>query len=128
MTNKLLIGKRRHEDLGVFDERFWRCYRLLYFIACRILGDPKRVETAIENCWLSASRNPPQFEYEGEFRSWLLRVLIDEAVAIRRGDQGIAAGGFGIAGLIRPKRSDVTSQISATWRDGAQASEHYGCR
>jgi hypothetical protein len=35
-------------------------------------------------CWLTASRNPPRFEYEGEFRRWLVRVLIDEASAILR--------------------------------------------
>ena len=31
-----------------------------------------------------ASRNPPRFEYEGAFRSWQVRVLIDEALVILR--------------------------------------------
>jgi DNA-directed RNA polymerase specialized sigma24 family protein len=57
---------------------------LLHFIACRVLGSSERADGAIENCWVRASRNPPRFEYEGAFRSWLVRVLIDEALAILR--------------------------------------------
>ena len=47
-----------------------------------MLGGPEEAELAIQNCWLTASRNPPTFDHEGAFRSWLLRVLIDEASAI----------------------------------------------
>jgi DNA-directed RNA polymerase specialized sigma24 family protein len=72
------------EHPGVFQARFSRCCRLLHFIACRVLGGPERAGEAVENSWVRASRNPPHFEYEGAFRSWLLRVLIDEALAIRR--------------------------------------------
>lgn len=81
------IGNRFAEDSAVFHARFWRCHRLLHFIACRVLGGLERADDAIENCWLTASRNPPRFEYEGAFRSWLLRVLIDEALAILRENQ-----------------------------------------
>jgi DNA-directed RNA polymerase specialized sigma24 family protein len=86
MTNDFSIANRldEHEDPAVFHTRFWRCNTLLHFIACRVLGSSERADGAIENCWLKASRNPPRFEYEGAFRSWLVRVLIDEALAILR--------------------------------------------
>jgi DNA-directed RNA polymerase specialized sigma24 family protein len=87
MTNNFSVASRLEEDRVVFDARFWRCYRMLHFIACRVLGGPERAEEAIENCWHTASRHPPQFEYEGEFRSWLLRVLIDEALTLLRGNR-----------------------------------------
>jgi len=70
-----------------FAERFSRSYRLLYFIACRVLGDEENAPIAIRNCWRIASRNPPRFEYDGAFRSWLVRVLIDEALAMLRESQ-----------------------------------------
>lgn len=82
MTNDLLIANRLNQDLVVFRARFWRSYRLLHFVACRVLGALERADDAIENCWLKASRNPPHFEYEGAFRSWLVRLLIDEALGI----------------------------------------------
>jgi DNA-directed RNA polymerase specialized sigma24 family protein len=68
----------------VFEERFSRCCPLLQFLACRILGSHEEVEKAVQNCRITASRNPPRLEHEGAFRSWLVRVLIDEALAILR--------------------------------------------
>jgi DNA-directed RNA polymerase specialized sigma24 family protein len=67
-----------------FTSRFSRYGPLLYSLACRVLGDIQGAENALENCWLTASRNPPKFDYEGVFRSWLARVLIDEALTILR--------------------------------------------
>jgi DNA-directed RNA polymerase specialized sigma24 family protein len=86
MTNELLAVNAPQEEPTVFDARFSRCFRLLHFVACRILGGSERAYDAIEACWLTASRNPPRFEYEGAFRSWLVRVLIDEALATLRNE------------------------------------------
>ena len=72
------------EHFIVFEDRFSRCRPLLHFLACRILSSPENVKEAVHNCRITASRNPPRFEYEGAFRSWLVRVLIDEALAILR--------------------------------------------
>jgi DNA-directed RNA polymerase specialized sigma24 family protein len=73
------------ENSEIFDDRFSRCRGLLHFTASRVLGGPEKAELAVQKCWLTASRNPPTFEHEGAFRSWLLRVLIDEASAILQG-------------------------------------------
>jgi DNA-directed RNA polymerase specialized sigma24 family protein len=70
------------EDLAVFDARFGRSYPMLQYIARRILFDPELAEKAVENCRTTASRNPPRFQHGGAFKSWLFRVLIDEALAL----------------------------------------------
>ena len=81
------LVKTEQEQFAIFAQRFLRSYRLLRFIACRVLGDEERAPIAIKNCWRTSSRNPPHFEYESAFRSWVVRVLIDEALAIlREGD------------------------------------------
>jgi DNA-directed RNA polymerase specialized sigma24 family protein len=72
------------EEPTVFNARFSRCHALLQFIACRVLGGAEGAWDSVQNCWLTASRNPPKFEHEGAFRSWLLRIVFDEALAIRR--------------------------------------------
>jgi DNA-directed RNA polymerase specialized sigma24 family protein len=74
--------ERLDGDSALFDARFLRSHRLLLFIACRILDDPEQAKKAVENCWHSASARAPHFEYEGEFRGWLVRVLIDEALLL----------------------------------------------
>jgi DNA-directed RNA polymerase specialized sigma24 family protein len=78
------------EDQTLFDVRFRRAYRMLYCVADRILDDSERAEMAVEHCWQSASIRPPHFEYEGAFRSWLVRVLIDEALLLLRERQQTA--------------------------------------
>ena len=85
---RTVVVKSEQEQPAIFVERFLRAYRLLAFIAGRVLCDEKRAQIAIHNCWRAASRNPPHFEYEGAFRSWLVRVLIDEALAILGESQG----------------------------------------
>ena len=102
MSNDFFVANRLDEDPAVFHARFWRCHRLLHFIACRVLGGPEHADAAIENCWLTASRNPPRFEYESAFRSWLLRVLIDEALALLR-ERGTVKPG----NSRRPAREEV---------------------
>jgi DNA-directed RNA polymerase specialized sigma24 family protein len=96
MTNKSFIANELEEHPTVFNARFWRGYRILHFIACRILGGPERAERAVENCWHTASRRPPRFESEGEFRSWLLRVLIDEALLLQEDQQSPTLKASGI--------------------------------
>src|SRR5215831_9762785 len=72
------------EDPLLFKLRFRRTCRMLQSLAIRILGDSQRAKTAIENCWRTARRRSPRFIYEIEFRAWLLRVLIDEALILLR--------------------------------------------
>ena len=73
---------QEHSD--VFEGRFSRCRPLLQFLAFRILGSHEEAKKVVQHCGARASRISPRFEHEGAFRSWLVRVLIDEAVAILR--------------------------------------------
>jgi DNA-directed RNA polymerase specialized sigma24 family protein len=69
-------------DLRDFEDQFDRCRNLLQLVAVRILGSQEYGKVAVRNCQTAASRNPPSFESEGAFRSWLVRILIDEAVEL----------------------------------------------
>jgi hypothetical protein len=64
------------------DEWFSRCRNTLEYTACLILADSKMAESAVQNCWFEAVRNPPGFEIEGAFRSWILRRVINDALHI----------------------------------------------
>ena len=82
LNENISTSNAPQEHPVVFENRFSRCCPLLEFLECRILNSHEEVEKAVQNCRITASRNPPRFEYEGAFRSWLVRVLIDEALAI----------------------------------------------
>jgi RNA polymerase sigma-70 factor (ECF subfamily) len=77
--NALSISQMNPEAVDVLVSRY---RRILYSVAYRVLRNHQDAEDAVQRCLLSASYNLPQFEYEGGFRSWLVRVLIDEALAI----------------------------------------------
>jgi DNA-directed RNA polymerase specialized sigma24 family protein len=64
---------------------------MLCFLAYRMLGNPEQARDVVENCRITASRNPPVFESEGAFRSWLARILIDEALSILQHANSVVA-------------------------------------
>ena len=68
-----------------FYVRAARYRRLLYFVAHRVLGKPDAAVIAVENCLCSAARRVPGFDHEGAFRSWLVRLALDESLAILHG-------------------------------------------
>lgn len=70
------------KNLETFDVLFSRYRRVLYQVAYRVLDNHEKAEDAVQNCLEAASYNVPGFESEGAFRSWLVRALIDEALAI----------------------------------------------
>jgi len=63
--------------------RLLRYSGLLGFVASRVLDGADEIAAAVERCFRTASRYPMGFEYEGEFRNWLVRILLDEALEIR---------------------------------------------
>jgi DNA-directed RNA polymerase specialized sigma24 family protein len=78
--------------LEKFEEWFSRCRSTLEYTACLMLADSKMAESAVQRCWLKESRNPPVFESEGAFRSWVLRRIIREALHILNQRQTKAFG------------------------------------
>jgi len=65
-----------------FAARLLRYRGLLHFVACRALRSCEGADEAGERCFLTACGDPREFEYEGAFRSWPVRILIDEALQI----------------------------------------------
>ena len=68
----------------VFVERFWRWRDSLYLVAYRVLDGRTAATEAVESCFRRTCREPSKFESDGQFGSWLLRILLDEALQARR--------------------------------------------
>jgi RNA polymerase sigma-70 factor, ECF subfamily len=86
-----LISSGLGGDRGAFDILFARYRPLLYRLAYRIIRNHEESEDAVQNCSLLAYCKLEAFKHEGAFRSWLARILVNEAIAIlrkrkRRGD------------------------------------------
>ena len=80
---------------------FSRYHRVLYLVAYGVLFNHGDAGDAVQSFFLSASNNVPQFDCEGSFRSWLLKGLIDEALAILHENRNRATSCSGpILGLL----------------------------
>jgi DNA-directed RNA polymerase specialized sigma24 family protein len=82
MSDERAILNDQQEDPRDFEARLSRCRGLLYFVACRVLRSCEGADEAVERCFLTACGDPQEFKYEGAFRSWLVRIVIDEALRI----------------------------------------------
>jgi DNA-directed RNA polymerase specialized sigma24 family protein len=118
-------GERFTSNLPMGDSidlRFSRYSSSLYYIACRVLNGKEGAEEALDNCFLTVLIAAPQFRDEGTFRSWLFRVLIDEALRIRgRNEQNVDKvperptyddRGFAVIKLDRPEHNDVLKEAA----------------
>jgi len=77
--------KQDWEEREKFVQACLRYRGLLYQIAVSILGGPEGAEEAVHRSLAAAMRTPGKDrKCAGEFRSWLLRIMIDEALRIRR--------------------------------------------
>jgi DNA-directed RNA polymerase specialized sigma24 family protein len=79
---KGLQPSREQNQLDQFTSWFSRSRNTLHYMADLILNDSEMAELAVQNCRRKASRDLPGFEIEGEFRGWIFRVLIDEALTV----------------------------------------------
>ena len=72
-------SSRRPSD---FESRFSKNRKLIAFVARRLLDSHEDAEIAVKQCFKTASSKPLVFTNDGAFRSWILRIVIDEALLI----------------------------------------------
>jgi RNA polymerase sigma-70 factor, ECF subfamily len=79
-----LVSSALRGDEEALNELCSHYYGFLYFLACRVLGEREDSQDAVQNCLLRAVRNLQQFKNDGAFRSWLARILVNEAIDLLR--------------------------------------------
>lgn len=89
-----LICSALRGDEEALNDLFSHYYGFLHFLACRVLGGQEDAQDVVQNCLLRAVRNLQQFKNDGAFRSWLARILVNEAINLlrKRRRLGFSAG------------------------------------
>jgi hypothetical protein len=70
------------ENSSDFESLFSNNRKLIAFVARRVLDSHDEAQVAVRECFKTASFNPPVFPNDGLFRSWILRMVIEEALVI----------------------------------------------
>jgi DNA-directed RNA polymerase specialized sigma24 family protein len=76
------VESKKQEQRAEFEGRYSRCSNSLYFLAWGVLGNVAEAERALENCYRKASRELRRFSSDGEFGSWMIRMLLNEIVDV----------------------------------------------
>ena len=79
-----LISRGLKGDQEALHILLKRYRRLLYGLAHRLLRNHEEAEDAVQNCFLQAFRKLECVKCGASFRSWLVRILINEALVIIR--------------------------------------------
>jgi RNA polymerase sigma-70 factor (ECF subfamily) len=98
-------------DQKALDLLLARYRRLLYDLALRMLRNHEEAEDAVQSCLLLAYRNLSNVKCERSFRSWLVRILINEALAIVRKKKS------------RPAEALAPPSPQGNWLEGFPAGE-----
>jgi DNA-directed RNA polymerase specialized sigma24 family protein len=88
--------KPRSESGGVgpanqkqeLDAQFARCIASLRLVAGRVLRGDDDVEEAMRRSYLAAANTRQRLENDGEFRRWLVRTVLNQALMILHEKEG----------------------------------------
>jgi RNA polymerase sigma-70 factor, ECF subfamily len=82
-TEDKLIEQLLNGNQQVFEQTFKQHYALMYSIAQSIVGEAIADEV-IQEAWLSALKALAKFEQRSSLKSWLMRIVANEAKTRRR--------------------------------------------
>ncbi len=78
LLSRLIVG-----DEIVFEQLFTQYYSLMFSVAQSIAGQAIADEV-IQEAWISAMKALPKFEGRSSFKSWIMRIVANEAKTRRR--------------------------------------------
>lgn len=80
-----LTNRSPNETRHSLDTALVNCRPQLFWQAYRILGNREDAEDALQDAFLNAARHFDQFEGRSKLSTWLTRIVINEALMVRRG-------------------------------------------
>ena len=78
VDEKELIARCRRNDHQAFERLVERYARRILNLAHRMVGDAMQAEDLMQDTFLSAWRNLPQFRAEARFSTWLYRIAVNK--------------------------------------------------
>lgn len=82
-SEQLIVEKLIAGDSQTFETIFTQHYSLMFSVAQSIAG-PAIADEVIQEAWMSALRALPKFEGRSSLKSWLMRIVANEAKTRRR--------------------------------------------
>src|SRR5512147_2467719 len=75
-----LVTAAKAGDIGAFEELVRRYDRNVFRIAQHITQNREDAEDVVQDAFLKAYQNLPQFQMQSKFYTWLVRIAVNEAL------------------------------------------------
>jgi RNA polymerase sigma-70 factor, ECF subfamily len=76
----VLVNAAKAGDVGAFEELVRRYDRNVFRIAQHITQNREDAEDVVQDAFLKAYENLPQFQMQSKFYTWLVRIAVNEAL------------------------------------------------
>jgi RNA polymerase sigma-70 factor (ECF subfamily) len=76
----VLVTSAKAGDVGAFEELVRRYDRNVFRIAQHITQNREDAEDVVQDAFLKAYENLPQFQMQSKFYTWLVRIAVNEAL------------------------------------------------
>lgn len=90
-----------------------RHQRVLFGVACRLLGDGDQAAEAVQEAFVRAYRKLQTFDRRHKFFSWIYRILVNECLNLRRSRRMLEPLDAGLAAREDPHRDAERSALRA---------------
>jgi len=94
LTDAELVGEARGGSTAAFERLVQRYERLVYRVALGCVGDPDSALDVSQNVFLRVHAGLDGWRGEGELRSWIARVALNESMNWSRGERRHRAAGL----------------------------------
>ena len=84
LDESVLIAKALQGDQEALNTLFSRYYTFLHALACHVLDGREDAEDVVQNSLIRALGNLQQVNNAGAFRSWVSRIVVNEAIDLLR--------------------------------------------
>ncbi len=81
-----MLAQAQAGDEGAFAELYSQYNRRVYRLALNITHNPQDAEDVVQSAFLKAFTHLVQFRRDSRFSTWLTRIAVNEALALRRRD------------------------------------------
>jgi RNA polymerase sigma-70 factor (ECF subfamily) len=109
-----MLARLRTRDFGDLDVLFERYSRLVFGIACRVLGDPSEAEEVAQEVFFYLYRKPELFDpSKGSLKAWIVQITLCRALDRKSSLARRRIFTRDIDCLEVPERTDLESEVEA---------------
>jgi RNA polymerase sigma-70 factor (ECF subfamily) len=84
LSEAVLLKLARSNDAGAFEELVGRSVTMLYGVAMRYVRNESDAQEILQNSYISAWQNLPNFEGRARFESWMYRITANASLMFLR--------------------------------------------